>query len=297
MATIVFNTALPGVDLSSTDIFDELFDLDIVARSSTRLTLADEGDRYNFIGTGLSYEMSGPEIVGVPTGTVTQMTITFGSTNLLNWSGLSVSANQMFTFAALGNWTALNTLLLGRADTISMTNGADQISSFGGNDRVRTLGGDDLANGGAGADTLDGGAGNDKLFGDLGRDRLLGGAGADTLIGGAGVDQLTGGAGADVFAFTHRGAANRDIITDFSARQDDLHFDNDAFTAFSYTGRLRAADFVLGTAAQDAADRFIYDRASGNLWYDADGSGRGAKVLVAELRDGTALGAGDIHIL
>ena len=61
--------------------------------------------------------------------------------------------------------------------------------------------------------------------------------------------------------------------------------------------RLRAADFVLGTAAQDAADRVIYDRASGNLWYDADGSGRGAKVLVAELRDGTALGAGDIHIL
>lgn len=297
MASIVFNTALPGIDLTSTDIFGELFDLDIVTSSSTRLTLADEGDRYNFIGTGLSYEMSGSEIVGVPTGTVTQMTITFGSTNLLNWSGLSVSANQMFTFAALGNWTALNNLLLGQSDTISMTNAGDQINSFGGNDRVRTLGGNDLADGGAGADTLDGGAGNDKLFGGLGRDRLLGGSGADTLIGGAGVDVLTGGTGADVFAFTHRGAANREIITDFNARQDDLHFDNDAFTAFSYTGRLRAADFVLGTAAQDASDRFIYDRASGNLWYDADGSGQGGKVLVAELRDGTALGAGDIHIL
>ncbi|HRK41474.1 MAG TPA: calcium-binding protein [Gemmobacter sp.] len=297
MASIVFNTALPGIDLTSTDIFGELFDLDIVTSSSTRLTLADEGDRYNFIGTGLSYEMSGSEIVGVPTGTVTQMTITFGSTNLLNWSGLSVSANQMFTFAALGNWTALNNLLLGQSDTISMTNAGDQINSFGGNDRVRTLGGNDLADGGAGADTLDGGTGNDKLFGGLGRDRLLGGSGADTLIGGAGVDVLTGGTGADVFAFTHRGAANREIITDFNARQDDLHFDNDAFTAFSYTGRLRAADFVLGTAAQDASDRFIYDRASGNLWYDADGSGQGGKVLVAELRDGTALGAGDIHIL
>ncbi|MBL8563053.1 MAG: hypothetical protein JNN06_12315 [Gemmobacter sp.] len=297
MASIVFNTALPGVDLSSTDIFGDLLDLDIVVRSSTRLTLADEGDRYNFIGTGFSYEMAGPQIVGIPTGTVNQMTITFGSNTLLNWSGLAVSANQMFTFAALGNWSGLNTLLLGQADTISMTNGEDQISSFGGNDRVLTLGGNDQADGGTGADTLDGGAGNDKLFGGRGDDRLMGGGGADTLIGGAGVDRLTGGAGADVFAFTHRGGANREVISDFSRRVDDLHFDNDAFDAFSYTGQLRAADFVLGRAAQDATDRFIYDRDSGNLWYDADGSGRGAKTLVAELRDGTALGAGDIHIL
>ncbi len=297
MASIVFNTALQGVDLSSTDIFEELLDLDIQSRTSTRLVLNDEGDRFSFIGTGFSYEMIGSRIAAIPTGTVQQMTITYGGTTLLDWSRLSVSANAMFNAAASGNWTTLDNLLLGKADTISTTNGDDLVSSFGGNDRVRTLGGNDVAKGGVGADTLDGGAGNDKLIGEAGADRLLGGSGADTLIGGIGVDQLTGGSGADVFAFINRAASSRDIITDFNGRQDDLHFDNDAFTAFTYTGRLRTADFVLGTSAVDAADRFIYQRSTGNLWYDSDGSGRVGKILVAELQDGTALTAGDIHIL
>lgn len=288
MSNIVFNAALPGIDLSSTDIFGQLFGLDIMTRSSTRLTLIDEGDRYNFIGSGLTYEMSGARIVGIPTGTVTQMTITYGAATLLNWSGFSVSANEMFTFAALGNWRGLDRLLLGQADTISMTNGDDQINSGGGSDIVKLLQGNDLAAGQGGADTLDGGAGQDSL---------LGGDGNDHLIGGMGLDRLSGEAGRDVFLFTHLGRGHRDIITDFNARQDDLHFDHDVFDAVDAAGGLAADQFVQGTVARDANDVFIYQRSTGNLWYDADGSGRGTKVLVAELRDGTALGAGDIHIL
>ena len=288
MPTLTLNRGLPGFEMTSTSIMEGLVDLEYSTRTATRLTLLDEGDRINFIGTGLSYSMDGDQIVGVPTGTVSRVHITYGSSTILDWTGLGVSANRFFTLVATENWTGLNTLLLGRADAINLTNAADVVRGFGGNDTIKGFGG---------ADRLMGDAGNDKLWGMAGADTLVGGAGADTLLGGLGVDRLAGGAGADVFAFVNRGAANRDIITDFNRTADDLHFDNDAFSAFAYTGRLRAADFVLGTAATDAADRFVYQRATGNLWYDADGSGAGAKMLVAELRDGTALTAADIFIL
>jgi hypothetical protein len=52
---------------------------------------------------------------------------------------------------------------------------------------------------------------------------------------------------------------------------------------------LSAAAFRLGTAAGDANDRIIYDKATGNIYYDADGSGGGAKVLFAQVTAGTTL--------
>lgn len=139
--------------------------------------------------------------------------------------------------------------------------------------------------------------GADRLFGDDGADRLIGDKGNDKLNGGAGDDRLIGGAGADVSDFASAGSKNRDILTGCNGRLDALHFDADAFTALSTTGVLRRADFVQGTAAADASDRFICQKSSGNLWYDVGGSGASAKVPVAELVDGAALTAGDILIL
>ena len=295
MAKITFNQNVPGVDMTSTRIFDDLLDLDYTIRSSQQLTLVDEGDRINFFGSGFSYELSGTQIIGIPTGTVTRMSITYDGATMLDWTGFRVSANTMFTNIAMGNWTALNGLLFGTGDTIRMTANDDAVRGFGGADTIFGRGG---------RDALFGDAGHDKLWGDDSTrrqqgaaDQLLGGRGDDTLIGGAGIDTLSGGVGEDVFAFVSRGARNRDVITDFNGRQDELHFDNDAFSAFSYTGQLRAKDFVLGRSAQDGADRFIYQKSTGNLWYDADGSRSGNKVLVAELEDGTTLSASDIFIL
>ena len=175
--------------------------------------------------------------------------------------------------------------------------GNDSLLGDSGNDTLTAGLGNDILRGDAGNDSLLGDSGNDKLFGDSGADRLNGGLGADTLIGGVGIDTMIGGAGADVFAFNDNGATNREIISDFIAVDDALHFNNDAFTAFAYTGQLRASGFVLGTAATDLADRFIYQLSTGNLWYDRDGSGAAAKVLVAELADGTGLTTADIFIL
>jgi serralysin len=44
-----------------------------------------------------------------------------------------------------------------------------------------------------------------------------------------------------------------------------------------------ATAFHAGTAAADAADRIIYDQATGRIFYDADGLGGAAQVLFAQL--------------
>jgi len=53
--------------------------------------------------------------------------------------------------------------------------------------------------------------------------------------------------------------------------------------------------FRLG-AAQDADDRILYDAGSGNLYYDADGSGFEAAVLVATLGSHPVLAAADVLV-
>ncbi|MEZ5875849.1 MAG: hypothetical protein R3D30_13875 [Hyphomicrobiales bacterium] len=70
-------------------------------------------------------------------------------------------------------------------------------------------------------ETFIGSTGSDELWGYGGNDTLSGGSGADRLVGGLGRDTMTGGADSDTFDFdskneSKKGAANRDIITDFS---------------------------------------------------------------------------------
>ena len=62
-------------------------------------------------------------------------------------------------------------------------------------------------------------------------------------------------------------------------------------------GTLNSNAFFAGTAAHDADDRIIYDQASGNLYYDADGNGAGAALLFATLQGAPALTAGDFTVI
>lgn len=294
MATWTFNRTIfqNGFDISSSVIFSDFDEMDLLSYSPTQLRLRDFdidfNDIFTFSGSGLRYTFSGGMLVDVTAGTVNSLSASTNGQVIATWTGAAVSASAMFDYIVSNNFAALNTLLFSTSDTYRMTNAADRVRGFAGNDTVYGYNGND---------TISGDTGNDILFGGLGNDRLLGNDGADRLIGEEGVDLLTGGAGADVFAFIKMGATNRDIITDFRAIDDALHFENAVFSAFSYTGRLRAADFVLGTAAADGADRFIYQQSTGNLWYDRDGSGSAAKVLVAELADGTSLTVADIFII
>ncbi|NES87300.1 MAG: calcium-binding protein, partial [Moorea sp. SIO2B7] len=62
-------------------------------------------------------------------------------------------------------------------------------------------------------------------------------------------------------------------------------------------GILDLGQFVLGAAALDTNDRFIYDRSSGLLSFDADGSGTLGAVQVANFSNKTALTNSDILIV
>jgi serralysin len=184
----------------------------------------------------------------------------------------------------------------GKANELEGTSKADNISGFGGNDTIFGRNGADRIDGGGGSDTISGGGGNDRISGNGGDDRIFGGGGKDTIGGGGGHDRLTGGAGADTFVFRSSAAANSDIVTDFKHGFDKLAFDHATFDTLD-AGDLPVDAFFAGKQAGDADDRFIYDQQTGRLFYDEDGTGANAQVLVATLTNHETLTSEDILLL
>ncbi|HEV2746488.1 MAG TPA: cadherin domain-containing protein, partial [Allosphingosinicella sp.] len=129
-----------------------------------------------------------------------------------------------------------------------------------------------------------------QIAGNAGRNTLNGAGGIDTLNGGAGRDSLTGGTAADRFEFdVAPGTANADVIEDFSVADDTIRLDRAIFTQITADGTLALAAFHTGAAAHDATDRIIYNDVTGRIFYDADGNGGGAALLVATVDPGLAL--------
>lgn len=161
--------------------------------------------------------------------------------------------------------------------------GIENVTGTRGDDRI---GGDGAAN---------------RLIGAAGADFLSGAAGNDTLEGGEGLDLLTGGAGNDTFQFRRPGEGG-DVISDFSAlaagNDDRIAIAAAGFGAGLSAGTLAATRFQIraDNAAQDADDRFILRTTDKTLWFDADGSGSGAAVLIADLHAGATMTAADIVI-
>jgi Ca2+-binding RTX toxin-like protein len=157
-----------------------------------------------------------------------------------------------------------------------------------------------------------GNGGDDSIVGSVGNDYLFGGADNDTLTGGAGADTLTGGTGSDIFDYSivsDWSATER--ITDFgttsvnntvlnnapiSINGDILRFDLSnlaamtgyaALTTTAPTGTngstLIAGDFVGGagvTTATSASAQFIFNSTTRTLYFDADGTGVEAPIVV-----------------
>jgi Ca2+-binding RTX toxin-like protein len=155
--------------------------------------------------------------------------------------------------------------------------------------------GNDLLLGNDGNDTLVGEGGDDELIGGLGDDRLLGGDGNDRLEGGAGRDRLTGGKGKDVFILSSSQRSNHDVITDFNPKDDTILIRRSSFGRQLRRGRVRASQFVLGSQAQDASDRFIYSK--GALFFDIDGSGDANQVLIARLIGRPTITRSDLRVI
>lgn len=127
-----------------------------------------------------------------------------------------------------------------------------------------------------------GNSNNNLLSGLDGDDTLNGEGGNDTLVGGTGNDELEGGSGSDVFRFNVSAASsNRDVITDFSVPSDTIQLENGIFTALTITGVLSSSAFNVGSSALDSSDRVIYNKTTGGIFYDADGTGSSAMLQIA----------------
>jgi len=155
--------------------------------------------------------------------------------------------------------------------------------------KIYMLGGNDTMLGGKRAEYVDGGEGNDKLSGNLGN---------DTFIGGAGINTLTGGGGKDSFVFAAAPmAGTMDIVRDFSSTDDTFKFKQPVFTSIGGKGKLAADALRFGSKAADAEDRIIYQKSTGNLYYDPDGTGAEAQVQIAKLSNKAKLVLSDFMVI
>jgi Ca2+-binding RTX toxin-like protein len=152
----------------------------------------------------------------------------------------------------------------------------------------------DLKTGMSGDDFFQGLAGNDSLNGAGGNDLIVGGAGNDRMLGGSGNDNLVGGLGADIFRLDAALSStnNRDTITDFNPSQGDrIELENGVFNGLTRTGPLAPTVFRSGQSFNSAAQRILYNPATGNLSYD-DSNGNaagGVSALIAVLTTKPAL--------
>ncbi|MGE0857765.1 MAG: calcium-binding protein [Gammaproteobacteria bacterium] len=146
---------------------------------------------------------------------------------------------------------------------------------------------DDAISGDGNANVFVGGLGADILRGEGGNDTLRGGDGADILIGGAGVNSVDVGADtqADRVQLDPAGLSN---LANFQTGQDFLLIDRSEFgfafnsslaDGFNFISQVGAPANNYGGSA--LAPLLYLELSSPNLYYDADGNGSGAAVLIA----------------
>jgi serralysin len=125
----------------------------------------------------------------------------------------------------------------------------------------------------------------------------------DRLNGKEGQDILEGGQGDDVFVFDTKlsTTTNADWIDDFVSGQDSIMLSKKIFVKLP-TGVLSDEDLLITSleedevASSESGERFIYDEATGNLYFDRDGMGSAVGVLFVTLTGQPELAASDIFI-
>jgi Ca2+-binding RTX toxin-like protein len=161
------------------------------------------------------------------------------------------------------------------------------------------------------------GTGNIDGTGNTGNNTIIGNSGNNKLNGKEGSDTLTGNGGNDIFVFDTKIATdkrtsqptNSDHITDFISGTDAIDLSVKIFlvykTAFN-TAHATSVEVDLNgsfdsgaglTTASTTDIHFIYNTSTGNLYYDADGSGTTKAAIQFATLDGAAtLQASDLHI-
>jgi serralysin len=207
-----------------------------------------------------------------------------------------------------GTGNALDNLLMGNE-------GRNHLTGGGGNDNL---------NGGAGGfDTLDGGKGNDIYFVSDASDVVIEGAngGTDTVwintlnfdvstLKNVEVikyskdikfDDLSGFSAPteDTFIFNTKVSVKTKAkkIDDFDVATDTVALSKAVFSKIAKTGELSKAAFWTGSKAHDKSDRVIYNKKTGALSYDADGSGAGKAIKFAQLDKNLKMTADDFLVI
>ncbi|MEH2211128.1 MAG: calcium-binding protein [Nostoc sp.] len=172
--------------------------------------------------------------------------------------------------------------------------------SYGKNTLNGGTGDDNLdATNSKGDNLLDGGAGNDYISASsaFGKNTIYGGSGNDTLIGGFGNDTLYGGTGTDTFVFNNYNKGV-DSIYDFNATNEVIQVSAAGFGGGLLAGSLKTSQFTLGTSATTSNQRFIYNSATGGLFFDIDGSASGStQVKFAQLSTGLSLSVNNFVVV
>jgi hypothetical protein len=146
--------------------------------------------------------------------------------------------------------------------------------------------------------TITGTSSANTLTGTSGSDLIDGKSGDDKIFAKTGSDVLTGGAGKDAFIFdTALGSTNVDTIIDFNVADDTIRLENSIFTKLTKTGALSSSFFRIGEKALDGNDYIVYNKNTGVLSYDKDGSGSAAAVKFAMIHNKVALTAADFVVI
>jgi Ca2+-binding RTX toxin-like protein len=148
------------------------------------------------------------------------------------------------------------------------------------------------------------------LVGTSAKNTLAGQGGDDTINGKSNRDVLVGGAGSDTFVFdTKLAKSNTDTIKDFKAKDDAIWLDKDLFKSNKsfYKSLKKASEdnpiklgkafFVSGEKAKDGNDYLVYNKKSGILSYDKNGSEAGGFVEIAKFSNKAAVSHLDIFII
>jgi Ca2+-binding RTX toxin-like protein len=188
-----------------------------------------------------------------------------------------------------------------RSEHLLGNNNVNIINGMGGNDVITGRGADDRLYGGSGNDTIDGGAGHDRIYGDAGKDKISGSTGDDTIYGGASNDTLYGNSGWDTFVFNTRlGSAktdrayNFDSVKDFNVKYDSFWLDN---AVFKKLGKGTSSNPGQLDKECEKDDYLIYNKKTGVLSYDADGSGSKEAVEFAQLSKNLKLTYKDFFVI
>lgn len=214
---------------------------------------------------------------------------TYDSNLLKSIETVELTGGESSNLMSAYDFTRGTVILRGRGGDDKIFGGTKNDFLYGGSGDDEILGGkgDDHIEGGTGTDTLSGDRGNDTLIGNDEWKRLDGGRGDDLLVAGGG-STMIGGPGEDEFVLDP--SLGIGFIDDFVSGKDSIKILHDDPLPIRF-------GLEEGTTATRGNTRFLYDRGAGyqgRLYFDQDGSGTEAPVLIAYLEGAPTLETSDL---